>query len=240
MDGDVRRSDGAFVRFVRVVVVLCRYRQQQLQEKCRSLAKRIRSRRHGPQDDFHAQHSAGLIGAGRGQGQHLSRANQTAEIMEITRRQQAKRSFLFQFRRSLERELSESRIVLIDEGSRIIIRFPGATTFLPGSDQLADWFGPALRRIASIIKATKGRILVSGHTDNAPISTARFRSNWDLSSARAVTVVHYLILDAKVRPDRITAQGFGSSRPLAPNDTPENQSSNRRVEIAIEISSFSE
>ncbi len=182
----------------------------------------------------------GSSGPGRGQGQHLSRANQTAEIMEITRRQQAKRSFLFQFRWSLERELSESRIVLIDEGSRIIIRFPGATTFLPGSDQLADWFGPALRRIASIIKATKGRILVSGHTDNAPISTARFRSNWDLSSARAVTVVHYLTLDAKVRPDRITAQGFGSSRPLAPNDTPENQSSNRRVEIAIEISSFSE
>jgi chemotaxis protein MotB len=182
----------------------------------------------------------GQSGPGQGQGQHRARANQTAEIMEISRRQEAKRSFLFQFRRSLERELSESRIVLIDDGNRIIIRFPGATTFVAGSDQMADGFGPALRRMAAIIKATRGQILVSGHTDSAPISTARFRSNWDLSSARAVTVVHYLIENANVRPDRVTAQGFGSSRPLVKNDTPENQARNRRVEIAIEISSFTE
>ena len=181
----------------------------------------------------------GQSGPGRGQTKFQPRSDQTAEIMEIARRQQANRSFLFQFRRSLERELSESRIVLIDDGNRIIIRFPGATSFLPGSDRLADGFGPALRRIASIIQATKGQILVSGHTDSAPISTAWFRSNWDLSSARAVTVVHYLISQAGVRSDRITAQGFASNRPLAKNDTPENQARNRRVEIAIEISSFS-
>ena len=119
----------------------------------------------------------GQSGPGRGQTKFQPRSDQTAEIMEIARRQQAKRSFLFQFRRSLERELSESRIVLIDYGNRIIIRFPGATSFLPGSDRLADGFGPALRRIASIIQATKGQILVSGHTDSTPISTARFRSN---------------------------------------------------------------
>ncbi len=78
-------------------------------------------------------------------------------------------------------------------------------------------------------------------TTQVVTSVTRFLSRRiSVISARAVTVVHYLILNAKVRPDRITAQGFGSSRPLAPNDTPENQSSNRRVEIAIEISSFSE
>ncbi|NQV84184.1 MAG: OmpA family protein [Rhodospirillales bacterium] len=181
----------------------------------------------------------GQSGAGRGQAQNQSRANQTSEIMEIARRQQSKQSFLFQFRRSLEREISDSRIVLIDEGNRIIIRFPGATTFLPGSDQFADEFQSSLRRIASIIKATQGQILISGHSDSSPISTARFRSNWDLSAARAVTVVHYLIQNAQVRSERVTAQGFGSSRPLVKNDTPENQSRNRRVEISIEISSFS-
>ncbi len=182
----------------------------------------------------------GASGPGRGQTQFQSRASQTSEIMEISHRRQAKRSFLFQFRRSLERELLESRIVLIDDGNRIIIRFPGATTFVAGSDRLAGEFDLALRRIAAIIRATRGQILVSGHTDAAPISTARFRSNWDLSSARAITVVHYLIGQASVHPGRITAQGFGSSRPLAKNDTPENQSANRRVEISIEISSFSE
>jgi len=123
----------------------------------------------------------GTSGPGQGQGQQRSRTNQTAEIMEIARRREAKRSFLFQFRRSLERELSESRLVLIDDGNRIIIRFPGSTTFVAGSHQLADGFSPALRRVAAIIKATRGQILVSGHTDSAPISTDRFRSNWDLS-----------------------------------------------------------
>ena len=185
------------------------------------------------------QIQAGEAGPGQARSQALAPSNPTAEIVQFDRRRKAKRSFLWQFRRSLERELSESRIVLIDEGDRIIIRFPGATSFVAGSAQLAEGFEPTLTRIASILRATKGQILVSGHTDSSPISTARFRSNWDLSSARAVTVVHYLIEQAGVRPDRITAQGFAASRPLAANDTPENQARNRRVEISIEISSFS-
>ena len=162
----------------------------------------------------------------------------TAEIVQFDRRMKAKRSFLWQFRRTLERELASSRIVLIDQGNRIIIRFPDATAFVAGSAEFASGVEPTLKRIASILRATKGQILVSGHTDNSPISTARFRSNWDLSSARAVSVVHFLIAQAAVSPSRITAQGFADSRPLFKNDTPENQALNRRVEISIEITSF--
>ena len=186
------------------------------------------------------QIQAGESGPGQVRPQALAPINPTAEIVQFDRRRKAKRSFLWQFRRSLERELAESRIVLIDEGDRIIIRFPGATSFIAGSAQLAEGFGPTLTRIASILRATKGQIMVSGHTDSSPISTARFRSNWDLSSARAVTVVHFLIEQASVRSGRITAQGFAASRPLVKNDTPENQAKNRRVEISIEISSFSD
>jgi len=150
----------------------------------------------------------------------------------------AKKNFLWQFRRTLERELASSCIVLIDQGNRIIIRFPDATAFFAGGAKFASGVEPELKRIASILRATKGQILVSGHTDNSPISTARFRSNWDLSSARAVSVVHFLIARAAVSPSRITSQGFADSRPLVKNDTPENQSRNRRVEISIEITSF--
>jgi len=161
------------------------------------------------------------------------------DIVQFDRRVQSKRNFLFQFRRSMEREISDSRIVLLDDGNRIIIRFPGSTSFLGGSDQLADGLAPTLTRVATILKATQGQILVSGHTDNVPIQSARFRSNWDLSSRRAVTVAHFLMQQASVASTRITVQGFADSRPLAKNDTPENRSRNRRVEIAIEISSFS-
>ena len=75
----------------------------------------------------------GQSGPGQAQSQALAPSNPTAEIVQFDRRRKAKRSFLWQFRRSLERELSESRIVLIDEGDRIIIRFPGA------SNKSDDW-----------------------------------------------------------------------------------------------------
>lgn len=162
-----------------------------------------------------------------------------AEYLAGARRLNAKRDFMFNFRRIMETEIAHSIVVLIDQGDRIVIRFPDATAFESGSDALAPDFLPTLNRIASVLGATKGAILVSGHTDDAPIATARFRSNWDLSAGRAVSVVHYLTAKAGIEPGRITAQGFADSRPLAPNDTPANRSKNRRVEIAIEITAYS-
>ena len=119
-----------------------------------------------------------------------------------------------------------------------VFRAIGESAFVADGAKFASGVEPTLKRIASILRATKGQILVSGHTDNSPISTARFRSNWDLSSARAVSVVHFLITWTAVSPSRITAQGFADSRPLVKNDTPDYQSRNRRVEISIEITSF--
>ena len=161
-----------------------------------------------------------------------------SRVIESERRLQAKKGFLWQFRRMMETELAHSIVVLIDQGDRIVIRFPDATAFESGSAALAPDFVPTLNRIASVIKATKGVLLVSGHTDDTPIATARFRSNWDLSAARAVSVVHYLVEKAGIPPARITAQGFADSRPLVANDSPANRSKNRRVEIAIEITAY--
>lgn len=162
----------------------------------------------------------------------------TTRVAESARRLQAKQTFVFQFRRSMEHELANATIVLIDEGDRIVIRFPDATAFSVGSASLAPAFVPTLDRIASVLKATKGRLVVSGHTDDTPISTERFRSNWDLSAARAVSVVHYLIDKGHIAPDRITAQGFADSRPLVNNDSPAARAKNRRVEISIEITAW--
>ena len=76
-------------------------------------------------------------------------------------------------------------------------------------------------------------MIVAGHTDNIPISTKRFRSNWELSSARAVTVVHALLRDPGVDATRVLVEGHADSQPLAPNDTPENRARNRRVELIL-------
>ena len=74
---------------------------------------------------------------------------------------------------------------------------------------------------------------VEGHTDNIPIQTARFPSNWELSVARAVNVVKYFAEVSNIDPQRLSAVGYGESRPVVANDTPANRMKNRRVEILL-------
>ena len=77
------------------------------------------------------------------------------------------------------------------------------------------------------------QIIIEGHTDNVPINTYMFASNWELSTARAVVVTRFLVESAEVNPTRISAQGYGEFRPIALNDNAENKAKNRRVNILI-------
>lgn len=133
----------------------------------------------------------------------------------------------------LAQEIKKSEVEIEEKEGGIVVRFPEKTAFPPGRDVITDAFAPMLRKLAGVIARSGGTVVVSGHTDNAPISTERFRSNWDLSTARAVSVVHYILANTDIPPSRMTAQGFADSRPLAPNDSPENRAKNRRVELAI-------
>ena len=148
-------------------------------------------------------------------------------------RTRQKYEFLDNLRTQMSREIAEARVQILEEGDKIIVRFPAQSAFPSGSMELSPTILHALEKIARVLAANKGQILVSGHTDNAPISTERIRSNWDLSAQRAVSVVHYLLQVADIDPARITTQGFADSRPLHPHDTPERRARNRRVEISI-------
>ena len=101
-----------------------------------------------------------------------------------------------------------------------------------GSADLTPNFKPVLKIIRKALEDTEGKIVVEGHTDDDPISTARFRSNWELSSARAVSVAHALF-DDKLTPDRFTVSGHADTRPLVSNETPAGKARNRRVEVVI-------
>jgi chemotaxis protein MotB len=90
-----------------------------------------------------------------------------------------------------------------------------------------------LNQVARAIKKVPDAVRVEGHTDNIPIQTARFPSNWELSVARAVTVVKYFVEVGGIEPRRLSAVGYGESRPRVANDTPANRMKNRRVEILI-------
>ena len=90
-----------------------------------------------------------------------------------------------------------------------------------------------LDKMAALIEKIPYPVRVEGHTDNVPIHTARYPSNWELSIARAVNVVKYFAQSGKINPQRLSAVGYGQTRPLVLNDSPVNRTRNRRVEIVI-------
>jgi chemotaxis protein MotB len=105
--------------------------------------------------------------------------------------------------------------------------------FTTGSARLTAGGTALLEKVGRIIKPLNRTIRVEGHTDNRPIATADYPSNWELSTARAISVVKFLIDAAGISPRLMAAAGYGDSKPRAPNDSEVNMAKNRRVEIIL-------
>ncbi|GMU48930.1 MAG: flagellar motor protein MotB [Candidatus Desulfobacillus denitrificans] len=124
--------------------------------------------------------------------------------------------------------------VSVTEGLRgITVEINASVLYPVGEAKLQPAAAKALRAVAEVLAGADFPVIVEGHTDPTPIATAQFPSNWELSGARASSVVR-LFVDAGVAPQRLTATGYGEQRPLASNDTPEGRARNRRVTILIE------
>ena len=122
--------------------------------------------------------------------------------------------------------------VVIDRG-RMVIELPQDILFPSGSATLSSDGARTLREVASVLATLEGRTFqVEGHTDNVPIATAQFPSNWELSSARALSVVRILI-EGGVAPEALSGAGYGEHQPVAPNDDRETRRLNRRIEIVM-------
>ncbi|MCX7179542.1 MAG: flagellar motor protein MotD [Proteobacteria bacterium] len=115
----------------------------------------------------------------------------------------------------------------------VTIEINASLLFSPGEARLAPGAAGALSSVAQVLVATDFPILVEGHSDNLPISTPQFPSNWELSGARASSVVR-LFIDSGVAARRLTATGYADQRPVEDNATPEGRGRNRRVAITIE------
>lgn len=136
----------------------------------------------------------------------------------------------------LENMSLEDQVGLERIDGEVVIRFPNELAFPSGSSGMTEEFAAILNRLAPVINQTEGEVLVAGHTDNIPVSSSSpYISNWDLSAARATSVLHFLIDQNGTDPRRMVIQGYGDSRPIASNDTPEGRSENRRVEITIQM-----
>ncbi|MFH2070318.1 MAG: flagellar motor protein MotB [Elusimicrobiota bacterium] len=116
----------------------------------------------------------------------------------------------------------------------IKITLTAPVLFDTGESTLKKEAVPILNEVARVIAPIPNDIVVEGHTDNVPISAgAKYKSNWELSNARAFSVIDYFVEEKGVNPERLVSAGFGEHRPVAPNDTDENKAKNRRIEINI-------
>lgn len=133
----------------------------------------------------------------------------------------------------LESEIISNSLSVNFDADKVVVRFSENASFSSGSDELKDKMFPILEKVESVLSDCRGEVLVSGYTDDLPVNSSRYRSNWDLSAARAVSVVHQLIFNNKLDVNRVSAVGRAETNPLVPNDSAENRARNRRVEISV-------
>ena len=125
----------------------------------------------------------------------------------------------------------QKEVELTSNAKGVVMTLSDKALFRLGDARITDEALGVLNKIGAIISQTGYDVCIEGHTDNLPIATARFPSNWELSTARAVNVLRYFVERLKIPSHRLSAAGFGEFQPKVPNDTEANRAANRRVEI---------
>lgn len=133
----------------------------------------------------------------------------------------------------LQAQMERGELEVETQGQNIIVRLREQGSFESGSADLNPQARATLATIETSLQGKQGRIRVLGHTDDVPIKTPRFRSNWELSAVRAVAVADALMQSQALLPGRFEVAGFAETQPLTGNDTPVGRARNRRVEIVI-------
>ncbi len=139
------------------------------------------------------------------------------------------------------REIKEALKEQIDEGllqvetreDRVVITIDEQASFTSGLASIKPAFVPVLKTIADALANIEDPLVVSGHTDDRPLSTSQYRSNWELSGSRATSVVHELLRYPEYQAERFRVEGYADTRPITENDTESGRARNRRVEIAV-------
>lgn len=175
------------------------------------------------------------------QNQHKIKENE-AQILkleaELAKLKQAKTLM----EAKLKQEIGDNQVKVDLQDRGLVITFLTEILFDSGKAQIREEGQKMLYKVASVVLSEKmaNDIGIEGHTDNIPIKFSGYKSNWELSTARATSVLHYLIDNCGLNPKRLSATGYGEYQPVASNDTSEGQQRNRRVEIIIKPEELSQ
>lgn len=162
---------------------------------------------------------------------------QDAEAMVVDAEQQIKDRKIDAVKETIRESMDESdisdKINITEEHDFLLISLESEVFFDSGSAEIRNDGVKVLTSIAEVLRTVENEIIVSGHTDNVPIKSAKYDSNWELSTARATNVVRYFVEEENLDPELFTATGNGEYRPIADNSTSEGRQKNRRIEIKI-------
>jgi chemotaxis protein MotB len=148
-----------------------------------------------------------------------------------------RRSNLDDLRLTLEKQLADqvqahdADVTLDPRG--LVVSLPDDAAFAVGSNEVSSAALGTIGTLVETVRSIPNPIRIEGHTDDVPIRTSKYNSNWELSTARAAAVVAYLVEKAGIQPSRLSAAGYGEFHPRVANDSPANRARNRRIDIII-------
>ena len=157
----------------------------------------------------------------------------TSPVVAVTSEPKAAADAATLLRNQFTTQIDQGWLSIDQTDATLRLRFGTADAFDPGSDHLTPLTMTLIDTLANALRDGHAHVVVAGHTDDLPISTDRFRDNWDLSTARAVSVIRELVNERGVDPSRLEAKGYADTRPLVANDSPANRARNRGIEVEI-------
>jgi chemotaxis protein MotB len=174
--------------------------------------------------DLKGQGNGGMKGPG---GEpHVNEAEKKNQVVELM-------PSLKILSKELEHEIKTGKITISMTARGLVVSFRQAALFPSGTDEIAEESRASLSKVANAMRRIPNPVRLEGHTDSIPIHNARFRSNWELSSARSIALLTIMTTEFDVPESRLSIGGYADNAPLGDNDTEEGRARNRRVDVII-------
>lgn len=164
--------------------------------------------------------------------ENLKKSNNTEMLKAETIKEQAVKMPVLQKELLKEFKTDES-VTLLKDGRGLIIRLNDSILFGSAETEIQSSANNTLNKIIDILSKIDNPVIIEGHTDSLPIKSEKYSSNWELSTARATSVIDYIVSSKRINPKRLSAVGYGEFMPLAENTSNSGRTKNRRVDIII-------